>query len=65
MVADLVPPMVTATDNDFLVKMPSIDEIRGVVFDMDPSSAPGPDGFTSCFFRTCSDIVGHDVVHVV
>ena len=52
MVADLIPPMVTAMDNDFLIKMPSSDEIRGVVFDMDPSSALGPDGFTSFFYRT-------------
>ena len=45
--------------------MLSSDDIHGVVFDMDPSSAPGPDGFTGFFYRNCWDIVGRDVVRVV
>ena len=32
---------------------------------MDPSSAPGPDGFTDSFFRICWEIVGLNVVQVV
>ena len=45
--------------------MPSIDEIRAVIFDMVPSGSPGLDGFTGRFFRSCSDIVGYDMVRVV
>ena len=55
----------SAPDNAFLFKMRSSDEIRGVVFDMDPFNAPGPDGFIGYFYRNCWDIVGRDVVRVV
>ena len=45
--------------------MPSFEEIRAVVFDMDPSSALGPNGFTGPFFRSCWEIVGSNVVQVI
>ena len=33
------------------------EEIRGAIFDLPIDKAPGPDGFTSNFFRSCWPIV--------
>ena len=49
LIVDVIPSMVTAPNNEFLIKMPCSDEIRGVVFDMDHSSALGLDGSIGFF----------------
>ncbi|GKB26479.1 RNA-directed DNA polymerase, eukaryota, reverse transcriptase zinc-binding domain protein [Tanacetum coccineum] len=36
-------------------------EIKKAMFDIDNDKAPGPDGFTSCFFKKVWSIVGKDV----
>ena len=65
LVVDIVPSLVALEDNLTLTRMPLVDEIRVVIFDMDPFSSPGPDGFTGRFFTSCWEIVGFDVVKVV
>ena len=37
------------------------EEVKGVVFWMNPDKAPGPDGFSAGFFQTMWHIVGDDV----
>lgn len=37
------------------------DEIKGVVFQMEPSTSPGPDGLPPLFFQKFWGIVGNDV----
>ena len=64
-VQDFIPSMVTPFDNAELCRIPTAEEIRLTVFDMDASSAPGPDGYSGKFFRHCWDIVHSDVVHAV
>ena len=64
-VEDIIPSLVTSQDNSELIRIPSFDEVQRVVFDMDASSAPGPDGFTGVFFRHCWEIVGPSVYQVV
>lgn len=39
----------------------SEDEIRKAVFDMHPSKAPGPDGFTALFYQKLWPIIGKDI----
>ncbi|XP_026378405.1 uncharacterized protein LOC113272823 [Papaver somniferum] len=42
--------------------IPTPDEIRQAVFDLGADSAPGPDGFSGCFYRHCWDIIQEDLI---
>ncbi|KAI3446364.1 hypothetical protein Pfo_003029 [Paulownia fortunei] len=46
---------------DSLCSAPNMAEIKHVVFDMDPDSAAGPDGFSALFFQHCWDFIQEDV----
>ena len=41
------------------------EEIKNAIFSMKDSKAPGPDGFTSLFYKKTWSIVGRDVVEAV
>lgn len=45
--------------------IPSNDEIKQAVFSLNNDSAPGPDGFGSCFYQIYWDIVKEDVIKAV
>ena len=45
--------------------IPSPEEIRKMVFKLNPNKAPGPDGLTSGFFKAARDSVGEDVITAV
>ncbi|KAL0310468.1 UNVERIFIED_CONTAM: hypothetical protein Scaly_2925500 [Sesamum calycinum] len=40
-------------------------EIKDALFDINEDSAPGPDGFSSCFFKATWTIIGEDVCQAV
>ena len=42
-----------------------MDEVRRVIFSIDPDSALGPDGFCSRFYQSCWDIICCDLLDVV
>ncbi|KAK9912795.1 hypothetical protein M0R45_036636 [Rubus argutus] len=65
LVSNLIPCLVSVAENDSLTIVPSPDEIKLVVFSMDPDSAPGPDGFGGHFYRACWDFIGSDVINAV
>ncbi|XP_026430515.1 uncharacterized protein LOC113327551 [Papaver somniferum] len=46
-------------------KIPSPEEIRQAVFDLGADSAPGPDGFSGCFYRHCWDIFQEDLIKAI
>lgn len=58
-------PVVSEEQNTILVAVPSIAEIKEVVFSLQRSSSPGPDGFSGVFFTHCWEIAGPDVIKVV
>lgn len=47
-------------DAEIMVKPVSLEEIKGVLFSMEDDKAPGPDGFSSRFFKAAWSIVGAD-----
>ena len=48
--------MVTSDENVFILRVPSYDEVRETVFDIDPLSASGTNGFTGTFCRLGQDV---------
>lgn len=62
---DFLPSLVTADDDIQLCRDSTLEEVRNVVFSIDPDSAPGPDGFCSRFYQTCWDIIADDLFATV
>nr|XP_027101699.1 uncharacterized protein LOC113722624 [Coffea arabica] len=60
----LIPPLITEKENKTLEEVPSIEEVRRVVFAMDGESAPGPDGLMGKFFTFSWDVIAQDVYNV-
>lgn len=48
-----VPQLVSHEDNALLTNVPKEAETKAVVFQMDSSSAAGPDGFSFVFYKVC------------
>ncbi|OIT28452.1 putative ribonuclease h protein, partial [Nicotiana attenuata] len=59
-----IPSMITEEDNDNLNKDPTIEELRHIVFSMNPVSAAGPDGLNGKKFQHCWDIIKDDLFNV-
>nr|GEZ01831.1 hypothetical protein [Tanacetum cinerariifolium] len=47
---------------DYMVRPVSKDEIKGVVFSMNDDKAPGPDWFSSKFFKSAWSIIGNEII---
>ncbi|XP_026420054.1 uncharacterized protein LOC113316035 [Papaver somniferum] len=45
--------------------IPTYDEIKAVVYDLDADSSPGPDGFSRCFYRHCWDVIQQDLYNAI
>jgi len=65
LVEDVIPHLVGEHINDMLTMLPSHEEIRKVVFNLNKDSAPGPDGFGAFFFQTYWDVVHKEVIDAV
>ena len=50
---------------DILNRGVTHEEIKNALFSIDDSKAPGPDGFSSLFFKRAGNIVGNEVSDVV
>ncbi|XP_019244346.1 PREDICTED: uncharacterized protein LOC109224216 [Nicotiana attenuata] len=60
-----VPHMVDMEQNQELLRQPTAEEVKRAVYGLNGDSAGGPDRFNDCFFHSCWDIVGEDVVEMV
>ncbi|XP_041000307.1 uncharacterized protein LOC121246265 [Juglans microcarpa x Juglans regia] len=58
-------PAVTPEMNSQLTKACSYDGVKCALFEMDPLSSPGPDGFSAGFYQDHWEVVGDGVVEVV
>ncbi|XP_071939025.1 uncharacterized protein [Coffea arabica] len=61
----VISRLLSEADNVVLQEVPSIEEVRQVIFEMDENGAAGPNGFTGKFFTSFWDIIGEDVYHAV
>ncbi|XP_035541522.1 uncharacterized protein LOC118344586 [Juglans regia] len=62
---DLISPVISEEDNLMLCRTPSFDDIKEALFSIPIDSSPGPDGFSSGFFRCCWDIIKEDLMEAV
>ncbi|KAH0684689.1 hypothetical protein KY289_022441 [Solanum tuberosum] len=58
---NVIDRVVTREDNISLTSLPSIQELKDVVFSIDPDSAPGPDGISGKFYQSAWPIIASDV----
>ncbi|XP_049348975.1 uncharacterized protein LOC125813529 [Solanum verrucosum] len=59
-----IPTIITSYQNEMLQAIPNIDELRQVVFAMNPYSV-GPDGFGGNFYQVCWNIIKEDLLAAV
>ncbi|XP_026428837.1 uncharacterized protein LOC113324763 [Papaver somniferum] len=45
--------------------LPSYEEIKNIIFQMNPESSAGPDSFSGIFYRTCWEIICTDLVAAI
>ena len=50
-VSDLMSPKISAETRSFLLQAVTDDEVKGPMFSLGSEKAPGPDGFTTHFFK--------------
>uniref|UniRef100_M1AL69 RNA-directed DNA polymerase (Reverse transcriptase); Ribonuclease H n=1 Tax=Solanum tuberosum TaxID=4113 RepID=M1AL69_SOLTU len=50
---DHIPRCITEEENDAMCSLPTNEEVKKVVFELEGSSACGPDGFTGHFYQDC------------
>ncbi|CAA7040441.1 unnamed protein product [Microthlaspi erraticum] len=58
-------PCISQEENLKLIELPSTEEIKEALFSIHPDKAPGPDGFSACFFQTHWEVVGESIVEEV
>ncbi|KAM6580133.1 hypothetical protein CsatA_003907 [Cannabis sativa] len=56
---------VSDAENLDLCRVPTIDEIKSMVWRLHPLKAPGPDGFSGIFYRMYWDTVGTEICEMV
>ncbi|XP_026378164.1 uncharacterized protein LOC113272560 [Papaver somniferum] len=62
---EVIPKVINKDDERMLNVLPEEEDIKKIIFEMDPESAPGPDGFSCIFYRSCWDIIKQDLVAVI
>ncbi|XP_026399784.1 uncharacterized protein LOC113295672 [Papaver somniferum] len=56
---------ISVEDSMMMDGIPSMEEIKAPVFDLGADSAPGPDGFSGCFYIHCWDVIQQDLVNAI
>jgi len=64
-ITHLISPIVPAESAALLEKPVTAEEIKKTMFSMPLNKAPGPDGFTTEFFKSSWSVVGEDVVAAI
>lgn len=64
-ITHLISPVISAESAALLEKPVTVEEIKKTMFNMPLNKAPGPDGFTTEFFKSYWSVVGEDVVATI
>ena len=64
-ISEAIDPRVTNEQKDKLISVPDAEEIKEALFSINLEKAPGPDGFSACFFQSNWGIVGRDMIREV
>ncbi|GJS80119.1 RNA-directed DNA polymerase, eukaryota, reverse transcriptase zinc-binding domain protein [Tanacetum coccineum] len=59
--ADLFPKKLTEEEASWMIREVTDNEIKDAMFNIGDNKAPGPNGFTSSFFKKAWGVVGSDV----
>lgn len=59
---NILDPVVERPMNELLCAPFKVEEIYRALFDMHPSKALGPDGFTGFFYQKIWPIIGADII---
>ncbi|XP_059073688.1 uncharacterized protein LOC131874365 [Cryptomeria japonica] len=62
---NVIPKLITATQNQALMKPIQVEEVRNAVFSMEGDKAPRSDGFPTFFYQNLWEVVGFEVWEVV
>jgi len=65
LVEEVIPNLIYSSTNNLLTNIPSKEEIKHAVFDLNSDGAPSLDGFGACFFQSYWDIVHKEVENAV
>ncbi|XP_026378811.1 uncharacterized protein LOC113273280 [Papaver somniferum] len=57
--------LVNEDDQRMLDVIPEEEDIKKIIFEMDPESTRGPDGFSGIFYRSCWEILKQDLVESI
>ena len=63
-----VDPVFSKKDNEMLLALPDLEEVKAVLFSSNLKAAPGTDGLTSLLYKECWDYLGtslHEMVVAV
>ncbi|XP_060182343.1 uncharacterized protein LOC132612009 [Lycium barbarum] len=60
-----IPQLINQERNSVLCRMPTLEEVKKVVFNLNGDSASGPDGFSEIFYKACLNIFGTNVFKMV
>ena len=62
---EVVPKLISNSDNEVLTGLASMAEVKGVVFSMSVESAPRVDGFFGKFFQVAWELIKEDLLLAV
>ncbi|VFQ93666.1 unnamed protein product [Cuscuta campestris] len=57
-----IPSLLSEMENTMITALPTLEEVKNAVWDLDSNSASGPDGYNGLFFRTTWDIIKEDML---
>ncbi|VFQ98624.1 unnamed protein product [Cuscuta campestris] len=56
-----IPTIIDQNQNQFLIRLPTEEEVKNNLWEMDSNSCAGPDGYNVHFFKECWDFIKREV----